>query len=128
MIAIKPSISLLRGAEIFAGASDRELGLLWDHIDEVNLAPSTYLFRKGDTGDALFILATGELVSTTEVEGKERPLSTIHVGEVFGEVSLLDRGPRSASVQAARASAVLKLTTESFSKITREAPALASSI
>ena len=61
------------------------------------------------------------------VDGKETTLSTIAAGDFFGEISLLDEGPRSADVLANTDSRLLKISAEAFEKVMREAPALAAS-
>ncbi len=58
-------------------------------------------------------------------EGKESVLATLKAGEFFGEISLLDEGPRSADVVANERSTLLKISTASFARLRHEAPALA---
>ena len=73
----------------------------------------------------MFLVLEGELRSSIMIGDKESILSTIPAGEFFGEISLLDQGPRSADVFANLDSVLLKISAASFSNLIREAPALA---
>ena len=59
------------------------------------------------------------------VEGKESILNTLSAGDFFGEISLLDQGPRSADVVANEQSLLLKITAADFERMIREAPDVA---
>jgi signal transduction histidine kinase len=122
------SIDLLPLSRMLPGATEQQLQSLVHRTEILTLPAKAILFRKGDPADAMFILVDGELLTTTEVDGEERPLSTIRGGEFFGEVSLLDHGPRSASVQAVQPSVLLKLSAATFATIVHEAPDLAARI
>jgi CRP-like cAMP-binding protein len=57
--------------------------------------------------------------------GRETILATFGTGDFFGEMSLFDRGPRSADVVANVNSSMLRLSTGSFERLTRDTPSLA---
>jgi len=59
------------------------------------------------------------------VDGKESALATIAAGETFGEISLIDQGPRSSDVVANKDSVLLKISSVAFDQLLREAPVLA---
>lgn len=87
--------ALLRGA---SGALRAALGR---SARSVALAPGEYLFRQGDPGDALFEIQAGRVeASVLSVNGRKLTLNTMGPGEVFGEIALLDQGPRTAAVMA----------------------------
>jgi CRP-like cAMP-binding protein len=73
----------------------------------------------------MFFILQGELRARVMVGEKETILATFGPGDFFGDMSLFDRGPRSADVLANVDSVVLKITDVSFDRLTREAPALA---
>jgi CRP-like cAMP-binding protein len=81
--------------------------------------------RKGEHGDAMYLILEGELRAFTVIRDKETTLTTMGVGDFFGEISLLDQGPRSASVAANVDSVLLRIPATSFDRLVREAPALA---
>src|SRR5579885_2752906 len=59
------------------------------------------VFREGDTGDRLFVVLDGKVkISRAAADGRENLLAVLGPGEMFGELSLFDPGPRTASVSA----------------------------
>jgi CRP-like cAMP-binding protein len=62
------------------------------------------------------------------IGGKETILTTLGPGECFGEIALFDQGPRSADVVANKDSILLKISSEAFDKLRRDAPELSAPI
>jgi CRP-like cAMP-binding protein len=83
------------------------------------------VFQQGEPGDAMYLVMSGELRARTLINGKETILATFGPGEFFGDMALFDHGPRSADVVANTESILFKITADSFNRLTREAPALA---
>jgi CRP-like cAMP-binding protein len=83
------------------------------------------VIKQGEPGDAMFLILSGELRARTMFGGRETILATFSTGDFFGEMSLFDRGPRSADVIANVDSSVLRLSTGSFERLTRDTPSLA---
>lgn len=71
-----------------------------------------YLFRQGDTGRTLFFVVAGEVVVSLEGGTEPRKIATMGVGEFFGEMSMLEGLPRSASTQAKGTTTVLEFDLE----------------
>jgi CRP-like cAMP-binding protein len=111
--------------KIFAEMDERQLESLLQYIKVVKLAPFAEVVRKGDHGDAMYLIVEGELRARVIVDGKETTLSTMTVGDSFGELALLDHGPRSADVLANRESTVLVISASALEQLCKEAPALA---
>jgi SulP family sulfate permease len=90
----------LRALSLFARLAPEELAVLSPLLTRRTFAPGEFVFREGDPGDDLFVIARGT-ASVYRVDG-ERSMRLITFGEgtVFGEMALLDAKPRSASVQA----------------------------
>jgi len=88
--------------DIFAGLSEAELGIVKDMLNRRNYAKGEIVFREGDPGQQLFVIARGEASVRIHPSGATRDirLVTFSAGTVFGEVALLDTEVRSASVQA----------------------------
>lgn len=77
----------------------------------VELAPEETLFSEGDPGDALFVVRAGALeVSTVSEDGRKLVLDILRPGSIFGEISLFDPGPRTATVRALAASKLVSLS------------------
>ncbi len=91
---------------ILAGLSDRSLANLATYGQFEQLPAGTSLIREGEVQDRFYVVVSGKLSISAFAGGKEVPLSVAEVGECIGEVSLLEPGPASASVQV-HADAVL---------------------
>jgi CRP-like cAMP-binding protein len=114
----------LRRIKILAGMEEAALDSLLRYMQPIEVAAFARVVRQGEPADAMFFVIEGELRAYVLVDGKESTLATLSVGETFGEIALLDKGHRSASVAANAASLLLRLPVESFERLVREAPAL----
>jgi CRP-like cAMP-binding protein len=114
----------LRRIKMLATADDKVLESILRYLEPVEVRAFAILARPGDPADAMYFLLEGELRAYVLTEGLESTLATLTPGDSFGEIALLDHGPRSAFVAANRQSLLLKLSSSSFSQILREAPAL----
>jgi hypothetical protein len=115
----------LRRIKILAGLDDSDLATLLEHIEVQEVKAFSQIVRAGEHGNSMYLILYGELRARIMVDGKESTLATLEVGDFFGEISLLDEGPRSADVLANTDSLILRLSSESFKKLMREQPALA---
>jgi uncharacterized membrane protein len=79
-------------------------------IDELHIPEGHTLFQAGDPGDALFIVQSGEIeLFIKDTAGQKIILATPSAGEMFGELAMLDSGPRTATAVAMQDSDVLVL-------------------
>jgi CRP-like cAMP-binding protein len=108
-----------------SGLNDEQLQAFISYMEILHLDSLAVAVREGERGDAMFLILEGELRVRVIRQGKESILATLKAGDFFGEISLLDEGPRSADVVANDQSTLLKISTTSFAKLRREAPALA---
>ena len=115
----------LRRIKILADMKDAQLAHLADFLEFQKIMQHTVVVRQGDPGDAMFLIMGGELRARTMIGGRETILTTFGPGDIFGEMSLFDQGPRSADVVANVDSTVLRLTNAAFDRLTREMPSLA---
>ena len=122
-VGIKPGS--LRRIKILADLKDAQLAHLAEYMELQEVSQWSVLFNQGDTSDSMFLVLAGELRARTVVNGKETILSTFGPGDFFGDMALFDHGPRSADVVANVDSTLLKISSVSFDRLTREAPALA---
>lgn len=94
-------------------------------METVNLADGQILFHRGDSGDAFYLIETGQIrIFTVDQAGKEITLNTLHAGETLGEMALLDAQPRSASARAVGACVLLRLNRDDFLERVRNSPTL----
>lgn len=86
---------------------------------------NTILFMEGDDNAHLYIIKTGLVcIHTDDNEGRQLVLNYMGPGEYFGELSLLDGKPRSASASTVEDSAILSISRENFRAFMREYPEL----
>ena len=79
---------------LFAGLSRKELDFLASQTDEVRIESGRTLIREGESSDAFYLILEGE--ADVEQDGRERP--RLGPGSFFGEISMLDRGPATATI------------------------------
>lgn len=120
---LKPG--MLRRIKILAELKDAQLAHLADFMEAQTIAERTVIFNQGDSSDAMYLVMSGELRARVINSGRETILATFGPGEFFGDMALFDHGPRSADVVANVDSQLLKISSASFERLTREAPALA---
>ena len=111
--------------KIFADMDERQLASFLQYMEVLQLLPNASVFKKGEHGDAMFLVLQGELRARIMVGGKESTLSTMGVGECFGELAVIDESARSADVVANTESVLLKISSGALKKLFQEAPALA---
>ena len=68
------------------------------------------MVSKGEHGDSLYMVLEGEVRARVMIGGKETTLTTMGVGECFGELAIVDQGPRSADVIANQPSVLIKVS------------------
>jgi hypothetical protein len=115
----------LRRVKILGGMSDEQLQRFAQFM-EVERAPQwSTIVKQGDPGDTMYLILQGELRVRINVMGKETILTTLGVGDFFGDISLFDQGPRSADVVANNDSVLLKISSSAFEDLSKKAPELA---
>src|SRR5690348_11396796 len=93
----------LRRTSLFADVAEPSLSRLAAQMSRETFGRDEMILHEGDSGDRLYILVEGRarvLLSTEDDVSETVPLAILHPGDTFGELSLLDGGPRSAGVQA----------------------------
>jgi CRP/FNR family cyclic AMP-dependent transcriptional regulator len=96
-------------------------GALAEKIDLMRYAAGQAIFNRGDAGDALYIVRSGELeIYIKNDQGEKIVLETSRPGDIFGEVSLFDGGPRTAWVTAVTDVEVLRLDRAHFEDYIRQ--------
>ena len=105
-----PEADLLRDVPLFKLLDDRERAELAAHLDVVSFAAGETIFNYGDPGDAIYVVADGEVeMSFKNDTGEKIVLEIAGAGHFFGELSLLDNGTRSATVAALKDTQALML-------------------
>jgi CRP/FNR family cyclic AMP-dependent transcriptional regulator len=108
---------LLAQIPLFEGLSDEDREALARRLQERAFKQGETVFNKGDKGNSMYIVLSGAVQIFLPVEDKDAPrvvLKDVRTGEYFGELSLFDDKPRSASVEAMVDAVMLELTREEF--------------
>ncbi|AUX48243.1 cyclic nucleotide-binding protein [Sorangium cellulosum] len=110
----------LREIGLFGGLSDQVLAGLADTLELVELQPGAVAFREGDSGREMFVLLEGEMEvlkrSKREVEAR---VAVLGPSDWFGEMSILDVMPRSATVRAIAPSRLMRVTAQDLDALYR---------
>jgi CRP-like cAMP-binding protein len=117
-------IERLEEVSLLAGCSRRQLRAIARISDVLEVPAATMLARRGDPGEEFFLILDG----TARVEVSPRKRGKLGPGDYFGEMSLLDGGPRSASVIADTPLRLLVIKRRDFSTLLRAAPDLTESL
>lgn len=115
----------LRRIKMLADIDERILTSLLPYLEVVKVPAFGTVVNRGDHGDALFMVLEGEVRARVIIDDRETTLSTMSVGECFGELALVDQGPRSADILANQPSVLIKVSEASLRRMFSEAPALA---
>ena len=93
--------SIVRRAPLFTALDDAAAAALRASMETVRLPKGSTLFSEGDDGEHLYVIVEGKLkLGTSSGDGRENLLSILGPGEMFGELSLLDAGPRTSTATA----------------------------
>ena len=95
---------------LFARCSQKELEFLVTRTDEVNVPAGRTLITQGTAADSFYLLLAGE--APVRVDGRDRP--ALQPGRFLGEISLLDRGPATATVVTSGPSKLMVMSHAQF--------------
>ena len=119
---------MLRRVKALAELDNEQLARFVRFMELQTVRQWAQIVKQGDPDDGMYLVLDGELRVRLMIGGKETILTTLGPGECFGEIALFDQGPRSADVVANKDSILLKITSEAFDKLRREAPELSAPI
>src|SRR6478609_10154085 len=102
--------STLKAVPFFTQLSDRELDVVRAGATEKSYPKNAVVLTEGEMGDSLYMIQTGKVkVFIGDEDGREIILEILGPGDFFGEMSMIDKQPRSASVTTTEASMFLVL-------------------
>jgi uncharacterized membrane protein len=117
---------MLAGVPLFALLDDQERGTLAERIDEVTFGVGAAIFQIGDPGDSLYVVKSGTVEIWIKSDTGERiVLETANEGDFFGELSLIDGGPRTASALVKEDVVALRVDRGDLDELFRLRPAAA---
>jgi putative peptide zinc metalloprotease protein len=110
-------VELLRQVPLFAGLDTRQIQTLAARMREERYEPGDVLIRQGDEGETFYVVESGCIETWVSQNGAERLVAERGPGEYVGEIALLMRVPRTATVRASTALQVLALDREEFDQL-----------
>lgn len=120
VMATAPKALDLKSIWLFSGCSAAEIRKIRSSLEEVDVQPGKVLVEEGTVGREFFLVVEG----TAEVSRNGRKVATLGPGSHFGELALLDRRPRSASVVSETDMTLLVLSQRHFNAVIEAVPSI----
>ncbi len=117
-------VNILKNVWLFSACTNKELSQIASLVDEVDVPRGAILTTEGGPGREFFAIIEGD----ADVVIRNRKIATLGSGQFFGEISLLDQGPRTATVKAATDMKLYVLDVRSFATLLDKHPAVARKI
>lgn len=117
-------LDLLHRIPLFSRFDRRHLERLGMLTEEVEVEPGKVLIKQGDTGDDLMIVVSGQV----GVERDGERINQLGPGDFFGEIALIERGPRTATCTAEAATTLLVVNHRDFHAVMQEFPEIAAEV
>jgi CRP/FNR family transcriptional regulator, cyclic AMP receptor protein len=122
-------IDVVRKAPLFAALDDEAARALMETMTSSHLERSDILFREGDQGDRVYVIGEGKIkLGRSSIDGRENLLAILGPGEMFGELSLFDPGPRTATATAIAETQLIALGHEDLDSFLVGRPAVAANL
>jgi CRP-like cAMP-binding protein len=112
--------NFLRSHPLFASLNEEEIAnLLRDEVSQERVYPQgAVILKGGEVGDSVFLISSGSVqVTLWDTRGPLFPLAILQAGEIFGEMAVLERRPRSATVLAKEKCLLLEVAGEEIRKL-----------
>ncbi len=90
--------------------------------------PGEIIVHQGDAGDCMYVIQDGDVEVLKEEDGTETLVDTMHTGDIFGEMALIEHTVRSSTVRATSTVRVLTIDKKTFFRRVQEDPSLALSV
>ncbi len=121
MASKKFQLESLKNVPLFNACSKKELETVAKAADEIMMTEGSLIVDQGQTGREAFVILSGEVT----IKRSGRKVATLGAGDVVGELSLLDHGPRSASAICATDCTLLVIDQRRFVSVLNDVPSIA---
>lgn len=124
-------LSVFKNALPYRGFDDRDWKVLSGALTEARFTPGARVFQENDPGDGFFWIRSGKVKISRRVlpEGKRTPqeqlLTFLTAGQIFGEMALVDKAPRSADAMAESDSVLFYLSGSAYERLQKDHPSTA---
>lgn len=125
MSVLSNEVELLRRVPLFAGIDPAKLKLLAYTSDVVTYHSGQVLFRRGDVGDAAYVIIKGDAEVTITTDAGDIPVAELGDGDFLGEIAILCDTPRTATITAKSELKTLRIRKEQFFQLLRQFPEMA---
>ena len=117
-------VDLIRHVPLFSKLPKASLRRIASLADEIDLPEGKTLTREGDRGREFFVLLDG----AADVRRKGRKVNTLGKGDFLGEIALVSKSPRTATVTLTAPAKALVITDRGFAALMRESPQIAAGV
>ena len=124
VISTVEKVLFLKGVDLFKSIAGEELSHIARITDEVEIGNAETIFKEGDQGDAMYLIVDGKV----KVHSGEQVFAELGSKQVFGEMSILDAEPRSATVTSLSELTLLKIQRDDFAEILAAKPEISQGI
>ncbi|MDX6507037.1 MAG: hypothetical protein QOG06_1681 [Gaiellaceae bacterium] len=118
MLRRNEKVELIKRVPLFSSCSRSELGEIAQIADEIDLPEGKELTKQGAAGREFFVLLEGD----ADVTKEGKTINTLGAGDFFGEISLVEDTPRTATVTATSPVRTLVITDRAFRRLLEEQP------
>lgn len=124
---LESKVEFLRRVPIFSGVGDESLRKIANITVEKTYSKRNIVFHEGDYGDTLYIIKSGRIkIAKVAIDGREKTLTVLQVGDFFGEMAIFDNLPRSATAEAIDNEVkLLAISKGDFERLIHEQPSIA---
>jgi CRP/FNR family transcriptional regulator len=122
-------LDVVRRAPLFKALDDEAASALQSEMSRSHMERGDVLFHEGDRGDTLYVIAEGKIkLGRTSPDGRENLVAILGPGEMFGELSLFDPGPRTMTATAVAETQLLGLGNDSLTGLLTGRPEVAKAL
>jgi CRP-like cAMP-binding protein len=129
MIAKKAIVEFLGRTPLFGSLDEADRRAVADEMREVSFEQSQVIFARGDAGREIFLVVSGRVrISVLTAEGRELSFAHAEAGSIFGEIAMLDGGPRTADATAVGKVVALSLSKPAFKRLIDTRPVVGDAV
>jgi len=121
MASKKAQLTSLKNVPLFSACTNKELEKVVNAADETTMTAGTLVVDQGDMGREAYVILDGDIT----IKRNNRKIAALGAGDVVGELSLLDHGPRTASAVCATDCTLLVIDQRRFVSVLEEVPSIA---
>jgi CRP-like cAMP-binding protein len=127
-MTLSDEVSCLRQIPLFASIPFAKLKLLAFTSDRIAYEADSIIFREGESGDAAYVLLSGEVdIIVTSPTGPVK-INTIGDNAIIGEIAILSDSPRTATIRTTMRTEVLRIHKQHFLQLLAEVPEVATAV